>query len=103
MKRWVSSILLLCLAVLCFAQGDVFRVVSITDLGDGRLDVKLYNERTHYIHSETISIDIGWAIGDLINIIVDSQGRRSFKKVGQAVDRRDPADARGSAGDAGCV
>jgi len=64
-------------------QGDVFQVQSVTNMGGGRYDVKLLNERTHYIHSETVVIDIaiGLAVGDIIRIITDSAGRKKVEKV----------------------
>lgn len=66
-------------------QGDVFQVQSVTNMGGGRYDVKLLNERTHYVHSETVVIDIaaGLVVGDMIRIITDSTGRKKVEKVGR--------------------
>jgi hypothetical protein len=48
--------------------GGFFIVVSITQLGQGTIDVKLKNPRTGYVHSVTlhISLPLGFKVGDLV-------------------------------------
>jgi hypothetical protein len=48
--------------------GGFFIVVSITQLGQGTIDVKLKNPRTGYVHSVTlhISLPLKFKVGDLV-------------------------------------
>ena len=81
-------ILIACFASVstAFQQGDVFQVQSITPFSNGTYDVKLFNQRTHYVHSVTVTADIivGIAIGDLVYETIGPNVQITLQKVGQS-------------------
>src|SRR5438034_5982892 len=75
------TVTMLAAVALAFQSGDVFQVQSITPMGGGRYDVKLMNERTHYVKSETVvKTEITFEVGDRILIAYEG-GRKKFRKI----------------------
>lgn len=72
-------------------RGGFFIVVSITQLGQGTIDVKLKNPRTGYVHSVTlhISLPLKFKVGDLVEKRQDPRRGIVLIPVRDEVDRSD--------------